>query len=47
MDIAPDTFSQYESPFIIFQGGRDKLVNPEIAFELYSKSKTKEEDKDV
>ncbi len=45
MDTSPETFSQYSCPFMIIQGGLDKLVNPEVAFELYDKSQTKVEDK--
>lgn len=30
---------------LIVQGGLDKLVNPEVAFELYDKAKTKAKDK--
>jgi hypothetical protein len=32
MDSTPSTFKKYKSPFIIIQGGLDKLVNPEGAF---------------
>ena len=32
MDRSPKTFNDYNCPFIIFQGGLDKLVNPNIAF---------------
>ena len=32
---------------MIIQGGLDKLVNPDGAFELYYQSKTKEEDKEI
>lgn len=32
MDKSPSTFKNYKCPFIIFQGGLDKLVNPEVAF---------------
>jgi esterase/lipase len=28
MDQAPKTFKKYKSPFMIIQGGLDKLVNP-------------------
>jgi acylglycerol lipase len=41
MDKSPNTFHLYKCPFIIIQGGLDKLVNPEVAFELYDKSQTK------
>ncbi len=41
MDKSPETFKNYKSPFIIFQGGIDKSVNPELAFELFENSKTK------
>lgn len=40
MDKSPATFKNYKAPFIIFQGGLDKLVNPEVAFELYDQSLT-------
>jgi acylglycerol lipase len=45
MDKSPNTFHLYKCPFIIIQGGLDKLVNPEVAFDLYDKSQTKSEDK--
>lgn len=32
MENTPETFPQYGSPFMIIQGGLDKLVNPEVAF---------------
>ncbi len=32
---------------MVVQGGLDKLVNPEVAFELYDQSKTKAEDKEL
>jgi acylglycerol lipase len=32
---------------MVVQGGIDKLVNPEVAFELYEKSQTQEEDKSI
>ena len=47
MDKSPQTFKDYKSPFIIFQGGLDKLVNPEVCFELYEKSSTPAEDKEI
>ena len=47
MDQSPDTFQHYRAPFMIVQGGLDKLVNPEVAFELFTKSKTGVEDKEI
>ncbi len=41
MDKTPETFPQYKAPFMIIQGGLDKLVNPDGAFELYDNSGTK------
>ncbi len=35
MDRSPDTFKNYRCPFLIVQGGLDKLVNPMGAFELF------------
>ena len=32
---------------MIIQGGLDKLVNPEVAFQLYDQSQTKVEDKEL
>ena len=32
MDKSPATFKQYSCPFMIIQGGLDKLVNPDVAF---------------
>lgn len=32
---------------MVIQGGIDKLVSPEVAFELFSKSKTSEKDKEI
>ena len=45
MEMSPKTFKDYGCPFMIIQGGLDKLVNPEVAFELYDKCKTADEDK--
>lgn len=42
MEKTPETFPQYKCPFMIIQGGLDKLVNPDGAFELYDKSATSE-----
>ena len=41
------TFDQYSSPFMMIMGGRDKLIDPQVAFELFNKSKTPEKDKDI
>lgn len=38
MDRSPETFRNYKCPFFIIQGGCDKLVNPMVAFELFSES---------
>ena len=40
MDVTPSTFSSYESSFVIIQGGLDKLVHPDGAFELFDKCKS-------
>lgn len=45
MDKSPETFKDYDFPFMVVQGGLDKLVNPDVAFELFLKSKTPLEDK--
>lgn len=45
MDISPETFKHFDIPFVIVQGGLDKLVNPLGAFELYDQSKS--QDKEV
>jgi hypothetical protein len=45
MDKSPETFSDYTLPFMVIQGGLDKLVNPSVAFELFIESKTRNEDK--
>lgn len=47
MDCSPLTFKNYKCPFLVIQGGRDKLVNPMVGFELFEQSPLKEEDKDV
>jgi acylglycerol lipase len=47
MDKSPDTFKDYNSPFMIVQGGLDKLVNPDVAFELFARSRTAPEDKEI
>ena len=47
MDASPATFHNYRCPFLIVQGGLDKLVNPMVAFELYQRSPLAEEDKDI
>ena len=41
MDKTPQTFPQYQSPFMIIQGGLDKLVNPDGAFELFENCQTR------
>lgn len=47
MDRSPDTFKDYNSPFMIVQGGLDRLVNPDVAFELFARSRTAPEDKEI
>jgi len=42
MDVAPETFDKFDVPFVVVQGGLDKLVNPMVAFDLYDKSITKD-----
>ncbi len=37
---SPETFPDYETPFLVVQGGRDKVIDPQVAFDLYSQSKT-------
>lgn len=32
MEESPKTFKDYKCPFIVIQGGTDKLVNPDVAF---------------
>jgi acylglycerol lipase len=32
---------------MIVQGGLDKLVNPQVAFELFAQSRTAPEDKEI
>lgn len=32
MDKSPETFKDYTCPFVVIQGGLDKLVNPDVAF---------------
>ena len=47
MRYGADKFSQYDLPFMIVQGGADKLISPQVAFELFQKSKTALEDKEI
>jgi acylglycerol lipase len=47
MDSSPATFHNYKCPFLIVQGGCDKLVNPMVAFELFQFSPLPEEEKDI
>jgi acylglycerol lipase len=42
MDVAPETFDKFDVPFVVVQGGLDKLVNPVGAFDLYDKSISKD-----
>jgi hypothetical protein len=32
MSKSPSTFKNYKAPFIVFQGGLDKTVPPDMAF---------------
>lgn len=41
------TFQDYEVPFLVVQGGRDKIIDPQVAFDLFTQSKTAESDKDI
>ena len=34
------TFKEYNQPFMVVQGGCDKVIDPQVAFDLYSQSKT-------
>jgi acylglycerol lipase len=47
MDKSPETFKDYNLPFMVVQGGLDKLVNPDVAFELFANSRTPVEDKEI
>ena len=38
MDHVPHTFKTYKCPFLVIQGGIDKLVHPMGGFELYEQS---------
>ena len=38
MDKSPETFKNYKCPFLIIQGGLDKLVHPMVAFDLFTQS---------
>ena len=42
-----DTFADYDQPFMVIHGGKDKLVDPMVAFDLYKQSKTPEQDKEI
>lgn len=41
------TFKNYNCPFLIIQGGSDKIIDPIVAFQLFQESPLSEEDKDV
>lgn len=41
------TFKDYEVPFLVVQGGRDKVIDPQVAFDLFAAAKTAESDKDI
>jgi hypothetical protein len=38
MNTSLGDFKSFKCPFLIVQGGLDKLVNPEVAFKLYDES---------
>lgn len=38
MSESEKTFKEFKCPFMIVQGGLDKLVNPEVAFRLYDEA---------
>lgn len=38
MDMSPSTFQNYTCPFLVIQGGLDRVVNPMAAFELFKTS---------
>ena len=40
-----ETFKDYDQPFMVIHGGCDKIVDPQVAFDLYSMTKTPEKDK--
>lgn len=40
MDMSNATFEHFNTPFIVIQGGTDKLVDPDVGFELMEKAKT-------
>jgi acylglycerol lipase len=42
-----ETFPTYDSPFMVVQGGCDKLIDPQVAFELYEQTATPEKDKEI
>lgn len=41
-DISEKTFSQFHTPFVVIQGGIDKLVDPFAAFDLEKESPSKD-----
>jgi acylglycerol lipase len=47
MKDSPGTFSQYSCPFMVIQGGCDKLVKPIGAFDLFRQSNVKGVDKEI
>ena len=47
MSYSYETFAGYELPFMIIHGGKDKVIDPKVAFDLYSSAKTPEEDKKI
>lgn len=36
------SFEQYNAPFLIIQGGCDKLVDPDVGFDLMERSPSKD-----
>ena len=47
MGYSRETFPEYDRPFMVVHGGCDKIIDPQIAFDLYSMSKTPEEEKEI
>ncbi|EAS06200.2 alpha/beta hydrolase family protein (macronuclear) [Tetrahymena thermophila SB210] len=42
MEKSYETFGQYNAPFLVIQGGLDKCVDPDLAFDLMEKSPSKD-----
>jgi acylglycerol lipase len=47
MNSVSATFKDFQCPFLVIQGGTDKMVHPMGAFELYQQSPLSEKDKDI